>query len=324
MIYAEPKYEQDEIKRISDYVKSLCCLETNPWDKNLWHEHILYVVHIASYYADLLNANKVVVQLAAILHDIASISGWEYYREHHVHGKSMAKDILKETGGFSQRVIDEVAECIYRHRGSVELPRETLEQKIIASADAISHFANFCSLLHRSFVVLGLPYDEGIEDFKGKLKRSYGKIEITEAKEDIDIIYFSILAALLDTAFCNKIAKKMIPHNSKDNKGNNRHLMQITDISAINMVRRLSTFTGIAYYAIHHRGLSSSELRCYFRGVIDNIKDSGILDKDEAAGLRDAWLGPFEKADAFVSKILKSNTIDNYYGQALENFLALR
>ena len=58
-----------------------------------WH-HILAVVKNAVELAPQYGADPEVVEIAAWLHDIASVTDYALYAEHHIHGAEMAKDIL--------------------------------------------------------------------------------------------------------------------------------------------------------------------------------------------------------------------------------------
>ena len=77
--------------------------------------------------------------IAGWLHDVASITDYRLYELHHVYGAQIAYDILKGYG-YDARKIPLVQECIKKHRGSVNLEKNSLEELCVADADAISHF----------------------------------------------------------------------------------------------------------------------------------------------------------------------------------------
>jgi uncharacterized protein len=128
-----------------------------------------------------LQADEEIVEIAALLHDIAGIKDRDNYENHHLLGAEEAEKILK---GFNypQEKIEKIKHCILTHRGSKSIKRETLEAECVASADAMAHFDTIPALLHFVFVRLGMDVDEGTKWLRDKLDRSWTKL-IPEAKE---------------------------------------------------------------------------------------------------------------------------------------------
>jgi HD superfamily phosphodiesterase len=81
------------------------------------------------------HANFEVLWLSAILHDIVRIEDVEPHDEL---GAKKAKLILSEKG-FDKKTIDLVCDTILTH-SCKKFPPKTLEQKILATADAVAHF----------------------------------------------------------------------------------------------------------------------------------------------------------------------------------------
>ena len=115
------------------------------------------------------------VVIAAWLHDVASITDYNLYEEHHIHGAKIAKEIL-EKFDYDKEKINQVELCVLNHSGSISGERLSLEEMCVADADAISHFDNVPSLLYLVYVKRNLDIDEGKEFVKAKLIRSYEKI----------------------------------------------------------------------------------------------------------------------------------------------------
>lgn len=67
-------------------------------------------------------------------------------------------------------------ECIRNHRGSVKSARNTIEERCVADADAISHFDNVPELLYLAYVQRNMTTDEGKEFVRKKLDRSFAKL----------------------------------------------------------------------------------------------------------------------------------------------------
>lgn len=139
--------------------------------------HIEAVVKNAAFLAEEFGADKEVVMIAAWLHDIASVTDYALYKDHHLHGAEMAYDILSEFD-YEKEKIALVQACIRNHRGSVLNDKNSIEELCVADADAISHFDNVPSLLYLAYVKKKMAMEEGKEFVKGKLERSFRKLSV--------------------------------------------------------------------------------------------------------------------------------------------------
>ena len=111
-------------------------------------------------------ADREIVEIAAWLHDIGSIMG--QYENHHVVSAEVAGDLLARFG-YSKDKIEEVKHCILTHRGSLGLGKETKEARILADADAMSHFDCIENITSKIF-------DGDKKKTLAKLERSYVKL----------------------------------------------------------------------------------------------------------------------------------------------------
>lgn len=145
------------------------------------YEHIESVARNAVELAKLYNANVQICEIAGWLHDIASITDYKLYQEHHIHGADMAERILKKYN-YPINKIELVKLCILNHRGSVIKEKTSIEEICVADADAISHYDTVPSLFYLAFVQRKLNINDGIEFVKNKLERSYNKMS-QESKE---------------------------------------------------------------------------------------------------------------------------------------------
>ena len=150
-----------------------------------------------------MNADEEIAETAALLHDYASILNEEWYPEHHIHGTRLAEEVLREYN-YPEDRIEKVKYCIYTHRASKNIPRETVEAKIVASADGMAHFDNVSSLLHLVFVNDKMGIDEGTKVVLDKLERDWNKL-MPEAKEMVKEKYDAIKLALEITEVNNNL-----------------------------------------------------------------------------------------------------------------------
>lgn len=164
---------KDIVKLTQEYVLRECKKKSNKFGMNAYNHHFKSVVMYAEQLAEKRNADKEIVLLAAWLHDIASIKG--EYKEHHIQGQKYAEEFLKKHNYPTER-IEKIKHCIYAHRASKDIPRETVEAECVSDADAMSHFNTIASLFYLAIKVHGLDTEEANTFVKEKLKRSYKKL----------------------------------------------------------------------------------------------------------------------------------------------------
>lgn len=137
--------------------------------------HIEAVAKNAELLANKYNADKEVCIISAWLHDIASITDYKLYEEHHIHGSKIASEILKKFK-YDDDKIELVKKCILNHRGSIDNKRLSKEEQIIADADAISHFDSIPNLLYLAYKEKDMNIEDGKNFVKSKLERSFRKL----------------------------------------------------------------------------------------------------------------------------------------------------
>ena len=170
----------DIIGNIKEDIKRRCDSPNNFFGVGSY-EHIESVANNAVELAKLYQADIEVCEIAGWLHDIASITDYKLYENHHIHGANMAEEILK-LYNYPTDKIELVKLCILNHRGSVLKEKTTKEEICVADADAISHYDTLPSLFYLAFVQRKLNIDDGVKFIKSKLERSYNKMS-QESKE---------------------------------------------------------------------------------------------------------------------------------------------
>ena len=125
---------------LAEVVEQACQAESNIFGYGIWSHHILSVVDYGKQLTAILDADADIVEIAALLHDYASIKDQAMYEDHHLHGPREAELLLQEHG-CPRATIFALKECIASHRGSQGTKQRTKEAICLASADAMAHIA---------------------------------------------------------------------------------------------------------------------------------------------------------------------------------------
>ncbi|MBD3351564.1 MAG: HD domain-containing protein, partial [Candidatus Lokiarchaeota archaeon] len=185
--------EKKQILELMELVKEACFSDNNKFGPDIWKNHILDVIHFSKLLAKELGADEEIVELAALFHDYASVKDYRFYEDHHIFGARFAAEILSSTGMEDEK-ITAIRQCILSHRSSVFVEKDSVEARILASADAMSHFNNIRSLFVLAVERHGMSREEAINWLDQKLKRSYEKVMpegrkfIEEQKKSCDSI----------------------------------------------------------------------------------------------------------------------------------------
>lgn len=162
-------------KYIYDEVKKRCELPPNAYGIGAWDHHIKVVYELSKKYACEYGADLEIVSIAALLHDIASVTDAKFTEEHHIVGANIAEDLLKKEG-YPNEKIELIKKCILNHRGSKLRKKISPEEICIADCDAMAHFYSIPSLLKMVYCEKKLSIDEGSKYVLDKLGRSYNKM----------------------------------------------------------------------------------------------------------------------------------------------------
>jgi uncharacterized protein len=164
------------INEIKKLVLDLC--KNTNWD---WENHLESVAYYSKILAKKLNADEEICELSAWLHDIIKIRGGKK-DYHHIEGSLEAEKILEKYNYPKQKIL-KIKHCIITHSSDKKYVPESIEAKIVASADALSHFDNLLSLAYYAFVLKKESTNQCKETLLKKYENSWNKLLIPEAKE---------------------------------------------------------------------------------------------------------------------------------------------
>ena len=162
-------------EKVYNVIKERCEAPSNKYGLGAWDHHIKIVYELAKEYADEYDADLEIVAIAALLHDVASVTDVSFTEEHHIIGAEIAEKLLLEHNYPIER-IELIKKCILNHRGSVLMDKISPEEICIADSDAMAHFYSIPSLLSMVYRERGLSIDEGSKFVMDKLDRSYNKM----------------------------------------------------------------------------------------------------------------------------------------------------
>lgn len=146
------------------------CIRNRGLDTSYWTSLQNWIQNHEKYHAD-----YNIVALAALLHDVASVTNKDFTEEHHIIGAKLAEEILNKYS-LDKEKLELIKKCILNHRGSRLAEKNSNEEICIADSDAMAHFYSVPSLLRMVYVEKKLSIDEGSDFVLHKLKRSYNKL----------------------------------------------------------------------------------------------------------------------------------------------------
>jgi uncharacterized protein len=138
------------IEQVEEYVKK----QINEYKNNsedhydFWNEHIKYVYNESLDLANKYNADKEIVALGSLLHDIALINKIGDRKDHHINGEKIASEVLDKLN-YDETKKERVLKCVYNHRSSKNAT--SIEELCVCDADVLAHFDNIPMLFNSAF-----------------------------------------------------------------------------------------------------------------------------------------------------------------------------
>jgi len=142
---------------------------------DFWEEHVKYVYDESMLLAGVYGADKEIVALGALLHDIALINRVGEKKDHHINGEIIARGLLTKFN-YDEKKKERVLKCIYNHRSSNNA--QSIEELCVADADILAHFDNVQMLLNIAYNKEHLNGREAKEWLKEALEKDYNDLSI--------------------------------------------------------------------------------------------------------------------------------------------------
>lgn len=160
----------------------------------MWMSHITKTVKYSKILATKLNADKETCEIAAWLHDISKLE--DKKDKHHITGSKRAREILQELE-YDEEKIKIIESSILTHSSDKNYEPKTLEQKILASADALAFFEDFLIFVHGLIHIKKIPETKAKKIIADKVKIGWEKVcSLPEAKKLAEPRYQAIITLL--------------------------------------------------------------------------------------------------------------------------------
>ena len=142
---------------------------------DFWEQHIKYVVDNALNLASKYNADAEIVELGALLHDIALIAKIGTKKDHHVNGAVLAKELLTKHE-YPQRKAGLVISCVLNHRTSKNATN--IEELCVADADILAHFDNMEMIINSA-----KRYNATVDEIIERCRRDF--MDLSDISKDV-------------------------------------------------------------------------------------------------------------------------------------------
>jgi uncharacterized protein len=172
-----------QIQDIEPYVHNLCRQPSNLFGPSFYDLHIKQVEKYSLQLSERLNADKVVVQIAALMHDVAAISDFSLLAQHAEKGAEMAEKLL-ENFLLTLEQKKKVLHCIRTHSQPIALEADIPEAVCISNADAMSQIAQPFYWTYYIFGVRKFAFEEGYNWYVQRVNSHWNTL-IGPAKEMI-------------------------------------------------------------------------------------------------------------------------------------------
>ena len=166
------KMQQEIINRSNSFEKQT---KGTKDEYNIYREHIQYVYKYVCLLSKNKNVDHEVLELSALLHDIAMTDKTLDRSKHNEYGSEIAEQLLRKNG-YPEDKVQFVKKCILNHSSKRAEYRTTEEEKILVNADGLSHFDSINNLYSLAHNVMELSDEDTIKFIQDKLTRDYDEI----------------------------------------------------------------------------------------------------------------------------------------------------
>ena len=183
----------DIIEKVRLFVEDECKKPTSKYGYEPYEFHFAPTVKYARQLAAELGADMEIVTIAAWIHDIGSIMVGR--ADHHITGAKIAEEKLREFD-YPEEKVQLVKNCVLHHRGSQKMELETLEEQILAEADAMSNLNELPGIFKAAFVYEHLTQAEARISVRKKVENKWNQLKFEKSREIIRPKYEAAMTVL--------------------------------------------------------------------------------------------------------------------------------
>ena len=167
--------ESNVVALVRNEIMALCEKYKNEGEDHydFWNEHIKYVLEESVKLAAEYQADREIIELGALLHDVALICKEGSRKEHHINGKRLADEILSKYDYDADRK-ERVMSCVFNHRSSKKVAN--IEDMCVADADILAHFDDIPMLFNSAIRRNRLPLNEIREGMKVSFEKDFNDL----------------------------------------------------------------------------------------------------------------------------------------------------
>lgn len=160
---------------------------------NIYREHIQYVYQYVLLLSKNKNVDIEVLEICALLHDIAMTDMKLDRSKHNEDGAVIAEQLLRKNN-YPEEKVQLVKRCILNHSSKRAEYRTTEEERILVNADGLSHFDSIHNIYNLAHNVMKLNDDDALKFIQDKLTKDYNEIS-DDLKYLIEDKYNKVMAS---------------------------------------------------------------------------------------------------------------------------------
>ena len=179
---------------LNDYINFLCKQPANLFSPSFFNLHLKQVEINSLSLAEKLGADRDVVQVSSIIHDISAITDFSKLKHHESEGVLLAREILKDYP-LSKQQKEKVFHCIETHSQPIAIGADISEAVCVSNADAISQIIQPIYWMFYIFNVRKFGFEDGYNWYKQRIESHLNVLiepakKIAESKYNQSLLYF--------------------------------------------------------------------------------------------------------------------------------------
>ncbi len=160
---------------VAERVRAACRQADNKLSSAFYQEHILVVVDYCDRLSDGLHADREILLLSALLHDISAIQDLETLPDHAARSSRVAESMLRDLD-YSRDRAARIKRAVLRHSTPLDLGAGSIEEVILSNADALSQIANPSYWLYFAFRIKGMSFEDGTRWYSRRIAANWARM----------------------------------------------------------------------------------------------------------------------------------------------------